>query len=286
MEGGAARAREEAVKVRAALQSSGLLPRINTLLVPHIIHEDGGRPIPLEEKLDPLVFSREVRHELPLSFVLTQVTVFTPQNALDARMNALRRAGIERLVFVGVPRDLGSRKVVGPFPNEALTRYRHMMPSRGGILIPTRPDEEERFHQKVAAGATFALTQMLFTDHIVGFLKKSAARYTERPEVLLSFGFVPQAEQRVGLFKWLIQHEGPEADRELACVARLAETPFRQKKAQMAELVKKIVGGASGLGFPLGLHMECPYGVTEPALDALHAMLEAWERCGGGMLRN
>jgi hypothetical protein len=273
--GGAHLALEEARKVKALLETSGLLDRIDTLLVPQITPEEGDRPISLEEKMDPLDFSQAVSPELPLSFIFTQVTPFIPVPELKTRVQKLSQAGIERLVFVGVPRVMEGRTVVGPMPGEAVQIFREQMPSRGVILIPTRPDEEERFTQKLDSGATFALTQLLYSDEIVQFLQ-GLRRQPHRPEVLLSFGYVPQVETKVGLLRWLIQDAPAAVQGEMAFVAEVAGLPFKEKKARLVDLYKRVVDGASKLGFPLGLHFECPYGVSEPALETFSAMLDHW----------
>ena len=56
------------------------------------------------------------------------------------------------------------------------------------------------------------MTQLLYSDAIVGFPDRSSPSTTEhRPEILLSFGFVPEIETRVGLIDWLIQDPGNAA---------------------------------------------------------------------------
>ena len=43
------------------------------------------------------------------------------------------------------------------------------------------------------------------------FLTEFAETTDHRPEILLSFGFVPKVETRVGLINWLIQDPGNAA---------------------------------------------------------------------------
>ncbi len=274
-EAGLEGAQAETRKVKGLLERSGLTGRINTLIVPQIIPEEGDRPVPLREKLDPLDCSRVLRQELSTSFILTQVTVFTPYDRLLTRLRTLKESGIERVVYVGVPRVFDEGDVVGPFPSDALDLFRDLMPSQGVILIPTRPDEDQRFLQKLDHGANFALTQLLFTDQIAGFLN-SIRQSEQKPEVILSFGYVPRVELKTGLITWLIRDATDLAKREMECVAEVAGLPFAQKKARLVDTYKSVIDGAAGLGFPLGLHFECPYGVTEPALETFSAMLEAW----------
>ena len=274
--GGQALAEEEAQKTRAHLDKSGLIDHINTLVVPQMIPEEGDRPVALDEKIDALDSSVFLRQEIPASCILTQVTVFTPKRQLDERVASLREAGVERVVFVGVPRVFDDADIVGPSPNEALGIYADVMPSRGAILIPTRIEEEGRLLYKLDCGANFAMTQLLYSKQIVTFLE-TMKQHPHRPEILLSFGFVPQLEQRLGLIRWLIKDDtsdlvGPELD----WVTELAAMPFQQKKTAMVDHYKAVVEGVANAGFPVGIHFECPYGLSDPAMETFNAMLDAW----------
>jgi hypothetical protein len=227
------------------------------------------------DKIDPLEAQPTLAKGLPLEYILTQVTVFTPMDALRARLMRMRELGIEKVVFVGVPRVFEQSAVVGPYPNQALGLFADLMPERGVVLIPTRPDEAQRFGDKISAGATFGLCQLLFTDYIVGFLRELAAR-PERPELLLSFGYVPKIETQRGLIKWLIRDTTPGAIADMAEVERLAPLSFAEKKRHMLELYKRIVGEAMSLGFPVAIHLEAPYGASDPAMETFAEMLDHW----------
>ena len=272
---GLGRARSEAERALELMQISGLAGRIDTLLVPGLIQEDGDRPVPLAEKLDPLDVVRGVSGILPLSCIVTQVTAFASEAALGQRLGELKSAGIERVVFVGVPRTLQDGQGPGLAPSIALGRFRDQVPHRGVILIPSRADERPRFEAKLAAGANFALSQMLFSDCIVQLLPELRCPEAS-PRILLSFAYVPALETRLGLIRWLIRDVSPQAQREMAWIAALAEQPFRAKKASMVELYRRIVGELAASGFPLGVHFECPYGFNPYAFDVFHAMLDCW----------
>jgi hypothetical protein len=169
---GMPRLRQEALKVKSLFEQTGLAGRINTLLLPQIIAEEGDRPVRYIEKIDPLEAQPTFAAELGLASIMTQVTVFTPDAALRGRLERMRSAGVSRVVFVGVPRVFKQSEIVGPYPNQALQMYADVIPSRGVVLIPTRPDEEQRFSDKLAAGANFGLCQLLFSDAIVRFLRR------------------------------------------------------------------------------------------------------------------
>lgn len=185
---------------------SGLDGRIRHVMIPGIIAEDDDRPVPMKPKLDVLDFWSVVKPELPgIKGLCTQVTAFMDEQSLHGRLTELCSAGMEGVVFVGVPRTMNDGEGSGVAPTDALSIYRDLVTNRGVILIPTRDGEQGRFSFKCDRGATYGMTQLLYSDAIVGFLREFARQTDHRPEILLSFGFVPKMESRVGLINWLIQ---------------------------------------------------------------------------------
>ena len=162
-------------------------------------------------------------------------------------------------------------------PTDALSIYRDLVPNRGVILIPTRDGEHGRFNFKCNQGATYGMTQLLYSDAIVGFLSDFAKNTDHRPEVLLSFGFVPKVETRVGLINWLIQDAGNAAvAEEQAFVTRLAASEPAVKRQLIVDLYKRVIDGVAELGFPLSIHLEATYGVSGPAFETFAEMLAYW----------
>jgi len=273
--GGPEKAREDAGKAREQMTAAGMEGRIDSLLIPGMIPEESDRAVRLEEKMDPLAVKAAIADELPLACIVTQVTAFSSVEALGARIGELRDAGVRRAVFVGVPRTLADGEGPGVSPADALGRFGEAMPGRGVILIPTRDDEKPRFEAKAKAGANFALCQMLFSDHMAGFLP-TVELPEPRPEILLSFGYVPKMEKRVGLIRWLIRDETEQAKREMAFVEEIAGKGFKKKRTALMDVYKRTVDPLLESGFPLGLHFECPYGFSRYAFDLFHAMLDHW----------
>ena len=151
------------------------------------------------------------------------------------------------------------------------------MPHRGVILIPTREDEVGRFKFKIDQGADFAMTQLLYSDYIVDFLRQMSNETDERPEILLSFGHVPKAETRKELIRWLIKDEGnPLVEKEVDFVAELATLEPAEKLKRLTDLYRKVIDGVEDLGFPIGLHLECPYGFSDPAFETFAGLLSEW----------
>lgn len=269
---------EEAHKVLRFAAECGLEGRIRHILMPGMIAEDDDRPVEMKPKFDVLDFWTAIKPELPdMAGLCTQVTAFSDEPALRGRLTELTSAGIEGVVFVGVPRTMADGEGSGVPPTDALEIFRAEVPNRGAILIPTRADEIGRFTFKCDRGATFGLCQLLYSDAIVSFLTQFARHSDARPEILLSFGFVPTFENRVGLINWLIQDPGnPAVAEEQAFVKTLSGSEPEQRRKLMLDLYKRVVDGVADLGFPLSIHLEATYGVSAGAFTTFAQLLEYW----------
>lgn len=275
---GREQATEEAHKVLRFAAEAGMEGRIGHVLMPGIIEEDADRPVEMKPKLDVLNFWSIIKSELPtVRGLCTQVTAFSDEPALRRRLADLGAAGVEGIVFVGVPRTMADGEGSGVAPTDALSIYRDQVANRGAILIPTRDSEVGRFNFKCDQGATFALTQLLYSDAIVGFLADFARQTDHRPEILLSFGFVPKAEDSVGLIKWLIQDPGNVAvAAEQAFVKVLADSEPDQRRKLTVDLYKRVIDGVADLGFPLSIHLEATYGMSAAAFRTFAELLDYW----------
>ena len=267
---------EEARKVMQLSAESGV--RVGHVMIPGMIDEDAGRPVEMKPKLDVLDYWSLIAPDMPgIGGLCTQVTSFSDEPTLRARLGDLLAAGIEGIAFVGVPRTMSDGEGTGVPPTDALSRYRDLVANRGVVLIPTRADEVGRFGFKCDRGATYALTQLLYSEAIIGFLRDFARHSDHRPEILLSFGFVPKLESRVGLLNWLIQDPGNAAvAAEQEFVRTLAASEPDRKRALMVDLYKRVIDGVVDLGFPLSIHLEATYGVSAPAFDTFAEMLAYW----------
>ncbi len=278
IEDGPERALEDAQKLLDCSQELGLAGRIQHVMIPGMIEEEDDRPVEMKPRMDTLDFWNTVYPVLsPMKGLCTQVSAFLDEDRLTERLRNLRSAGVDGIIFVGVPRTMADGEGSGVAPTDALARYADLVPNRGVILIPTRDSEFGRFNFKCERGATFGMTQLLYSDTIVGFLSDFAERTSHRPEILLSFGFVPKVENRVKLINWLIQDPGNQAvagEQEL--VAKLADSAPEQRKRLMVELYRRVVDGVRDLGFPLSVHLEAPYGVSRPAFETFAEMLDYW----------
>jgi Mycobacterial methylenetetrahydrofolate reductase len=282
VERGAEQAIEDARKVVALSAEFGLDGRIGHLMMPGLIEEEDDRPVEMKPKLDVLDFWSIIKPELPgLHGLCSQVTAFSDEQSLGQRLSDLIGAGIDGIVFVGVPRTMADGEGSGVAPTDALSIFSGLVENRGVILIPTREGEKGRFNFKCEQGATFAQTQLLYSDAIVGFLTEFAKRTDHRPEILLSFGFVPKIENRVGFINWLIQDPGNAAVAdEQAFVKTLAAGEPAQKRKLMVDLYKRVIDGVVDLGYPLSIHLEATYGNSAPAFETFAEVLDYWSPAG------
>jgi hypothetical protein len=269
---------EEARKVARISAETGISDLIGHVMIPGMIDEDDDRPVEMKPKLDVLDYWQLISPELPgVRGLCTQVTAFSGEAALRRRLTDLVTAGMEGIAFVGVPRTMGDGDGDGVAPIDALRIYRDLVPNRGAILIPTRAEEVERFGVKCRAGATYGMTQLLYSDAIVGFLNDFARASDERPEILLSFGFVPAVESRVGLINWLIGDAGNAAvAAEQEFVRKLAAAEPAPRRRLIVDLYQRVIDGVADLGYPLSIHFEATYGYSAPAFDTLAEMLGYW----------
>jgi Mycobacterial methylenetetrahydrofolate reductase len=278
VQSGRERAAEDARKVLQFSADSGIEGRIGHVMIPGMIAEEDDRPVEMKPKLDVLDFWSIIQPRLRgVKGLCTQVTAFMDEPSLRKRLTDLGAAGFEGIVFVGVPRTMNDGEGSGVAPTDALSMYDRLVPNRGVILIPTRDGEHGRFNFKCDQGATFGMTQLLYSDAIVAFLTEFAKTTDYRPEILLSFGFVPKVENRVGLIDWLIQDPGnPAVADEQAFVKRLAGGEPAQKRRLMVDLYQRVIDGVVDLGYPLSIHFEATYGVSAAAFETFAEMLAYW----------
>lgn len=278
VEDGKEKAVEEAQKVNDLSAQFGMEGMLDHMMIPGMIEEEEDRPVEMKPKFDPLDTWQAISPEMPgVKGMCTQVTAFMNEDQLKERFTNLTSAGIKGIIFVGVPRTMADGEGTGVPPTDALAEYQDYVSDRGVILIPTREGEDGRFNFKCNQGATFGMTQLLYSDAIVNFLKEFAKNHDHRPEVMLSFGFVPKAEQNVGLINWLIQDPGNKTvENEQAFVNKLSEMKLKEKQNQLLELYKRVINGVGELDFPMSIHFEAPYGFTKPAFETFATLLDYW----------
>ncbi len=267
---------DQAQKLAERIGGTALEAAVDTFFVPMIIDEDSFRPEEFVEHEDPLDYQAALARRLPSHDTITaEVTPFTPTSDLERRVLRARQQGIERVVFVGVPREYREAEVVGLYPDQALTHFAASLPGRGVITIPVRAYERDRLAAKARAGANFAITQLLYGDPIVDVARALAETFRDPPELILSFGYVPSIESDHGLIQWLIQD--PNAQAEMAWVRETAGRDRTQRKRRLTQLYGELVERVRALGIDPGVNFEAPYGFSAAAVEAFEEMLAIYD---------
>src|ERR1700722_11470747 len=107
---GREQALEEAHKVLQLSTKSGINGRIGHVMMPGLIEEEDDRPIKMKPTLDVLDFWSIIKPELPgVSGWCSRVAAFMDEPVLRQRLGDLVGAGIDGIVFVGVPRAIAGR---------------------------------------------------------------------------------------------------------------------------------------------------------------------------------
>ena len=118
---GRERALQDARKVLEYSAQYGLDGRIRHVMIPGMIAEEDDRPVPMKQKLDVLDFWSIIKSQLPgVNGLCTQVTAFMDEPSLRQRLAELRAAGMEGVVFVGVPRTMDDGEGSGVAPTDAV----------------------------------------------------------------------------------------------------------------------------------------------------------------------
>jgi hypothetical protein len=267
---------DQARKLHQRLSGTRLERAVEALFVPMIIDEDSFRPEEFVAHEDPLDYQAALKQFFPGHDTITaQVTPFTPTSDLERRVLRARQQGIERMVFVGVPREYREADVVGLYPDQALSHFTSMLPRRGVITIPARAHERDRLAAKARAGANFTITQLLFGHAVLDIARGLADTFDNPPELILSFGYVPALEADQGLIQWLIQD--PNAGTEIAWVEETAGLDRDQRKQRLTELYGDVVERVRGFGIEPGINFEAPYGLSASAVATFEAMLAIYD---------
>lgn len=268
--------REHAQDLRRRLAGTRLADALDSLFVPMIIDEDSFRPGTFVEHEDPLDYQAALARELPgLEAIVAQVTPFTPVAELEQRVARAREQSVDRMIFVGVPREYAASEVVGLYPDQALDHFRHDLPGRGVITIPARANERDRLAAKVRSGANFAITQLLYGDAITDIARGLVHDLEQPPELVLSFGYVPAIETDRGLIQWLIQD--PNAAEEMQWVRETAALGRQRRQDRLVELYRRLIDGVRELGLAPGVNFEAPYGLSPGAIETFECMLAHYD---------
>lgn len=263
-------------RISQRLAGTRLRSAIDRAFIPMIIDEDSFRPGKFIAHEDPLDFHAVLTRTFPeLNAMVAQVTPFTPTADLERRVYRALAQGVDRMIFVGVPREYQESEVVGLYPAQALSHFAQWLPGRGVICIQSRPYEHDRLLAKINAGANFVVTQLIYGPAIVDLLASLSADWEAPPEIDLSFGYVPAMEAQQGLIRWLIQD--PNAATEMDWVTATARCGRAERQTRLVELYRDVVGRVRELGIEPGINLEAPYGLSAAAIETFEAMLDVYD---------
>lgn len=132
--------------------------------------------------VDPTAFAAGVQETTGLPTVVNRITVQEPAAGLDRWVDAAAARGVDHYVFVGGESSQDAH--VGPSVTQALEATRPRLGDHqtvGCITIPTRRrpvlDEPERLLRKHAAGADFAISQILGESVSAADLQRDTAQH-------------------------------------------------------------------------------------------------------------
>ncbi len=206
-----------------------------------------------------------------------KVTSFLDQESLGKRLTDLSGAGFDGIAFVGVPRTMKDGEGEGVAPTDALSIYEDLVPNRGAIPDPHPRRRAGPVQLQVRAGRHLRHDPAAVLRRHRRIPERVRQDHRPPAEILLSFGFVPKLETKIGLINWLIQDPGnPAVAAEQEFVSQLAAIDPAEKRKLMLDLYKRVIDGVAELGFPLSIHFEAAYGVSKPAFETFAEMLEYW----------
>ena len=117
---GAGHTADEAYKVARLATESGVGEQLGHVMIPAMIAEDGDRPIEMKPKMDVLEHWSAIQPQLPgVRGLCTQVTSFSDETVLRARLTDLSAAGFDGVIFVGVPRTMSDGEGSRGAPTDA-----------------------------------------------------------------------------------------------------------------------------------------------------------------------
>ncbi|PXX97678.1 methylenetetrahydrofolate reductase [Halomonas sp. LBP4] len=178
------------------------------------IHEErsrshkGERRRPFAPRVEPRLLARYIQERLDLPCIINRVVVhLEAERQLEWFRETWERYGVRRFVLVGGERS--DRTYPGPSVPEAnrLLRERLDAPRMriGNICIPTRRGEAERMQHKVAAGADFFTTQVIFhAEELTALLDVlGEPRHGRRPPGLLISLAPVRSARSIHFLHWL-----------------------------------------------------------------------------------
>ncbi len=228
-------------------------------------------------------FALQLQRTVGVPAVVNRVTVHHDAPALQAWLRETWRLGVDRVVFVGGDRHTESYPGLGVGDALRLAAGDPHAPDAvpgalGAITIPTRRrptfDEPERILRKQAAGAQYALSQILLEPDHARSLHHDLARASHRAGVEplpIVWSLAPVARRKdLRFLEWLGVHVPKDVR------AHLRDAPDEQARIRRSHAVNEAVlrdllAHAEEGGSPVGV---CVEHVMQNNVDAALALLE------------
>lgn len=186
---------------------------ITTIAIPEVVDEirDPSQPqrkSDFPNKMDNILFSDLLQKLYPeLSCILFKICVRMTKRQFLAWVDIIYQKGIRHIVLVG--KDNETTKYPGFNVNEAVVFLKKNYPDIkcGGITIFTRENEVERIIQKMEAGISFFVSQIIYEAANMKYVllhlaKECKLRNIEMPLFYLSLAIASKTRD-IEFMKWL-----------------------------------------------------------------------------------
>lgn len=259
---------------------SAILSRshVDAVNIPEIRLEQsrGPKPVGALPKIDPLTYGSWCTR---IGGVPSIVYRCVPYHEKQVHVDWCKRAlemGIRAVVVVG--RESSVDDCPGPEAGEAITLFKSLGMVVGGVMIPHRENEEQRMVAKVEAGASFFVTQILFSQEDVGpllvrYSALCAKSGVDPKRVVLSFAPVT-SERNLKFMEWLGVQLHPCFREDLL---RFPASMVQRSRLEAMKALTRLFEGPIPSDVPLGLNIEHVMDQnTAAALDLLQEMSEIY----------
>ncbi len=214
----------------------------------------------------------------PVSVWAPRSTVFETESALADRVRKLVGAGMDGVVFVANrtgprSRHAGAHATGGAHPLPGPGR------ARGVVLMPQTPGELDRFETSARTRDVRAHPK-LYSDRIVGFRPRLRRPLRTPPGDFVVVRASSPASRGGSPLDWLLHDERQTPTWHRSSIRR---APRREVTAAAPAPTSwtSTVGSSTRRRprFPLSVHLEAPYGLSDSACETFSALLTTGRRC-------
>jgi len=182
---------------------------ISFLNLPEVVNETRGeRIVPFSQKIDNLLFSDIVKKYFDdIKPILNKICVRMDRSEFDNWVNRVFKKGIRHIIFVGG--ESSSIEYPGYSVLQAAGRVKkkYFDINIGGITILTRRSEPENMYEKMKAGISFFVSQIIFETSNIKQVLINLRRITDEkgmqmPKIYISLTPASRIKD-IEFMKWL-----------------------------------------------------------------------------------